>query len=82
MSLLKLIEFKKLIDTERLMEVISDVLPSEFEQTYFENLEIDEITDTSLKVTVGDDWGLDDDEVYRLEFEITNDGDLIYIKQL
>lgn len=82
MSVLKLVINKNLIDTERLMEIISDLLPESFEQTYFENLTIDELTNTLLKVTVGDDWGLDDDEVYRLEFKITNDGNLIYIGKL
>lgn len=82
MSLLKLITKEKLIDTEKLMELISDILPDTFEQKYFENLNIQELTDNSLTVLVGDDdWGLDENlPTYIITFDITNDGELKYLK--
>lgn len=80
MSVLKLITKQKLIHPEKLMELISDVLPDTFEQKYFENLVIQELTDTTLVALIGDDdWGLDENlPIYIVTFIITKKGELKY----
>lgn len=84
MSLLKLITTEKLIDTEKLMELISTILPDTFEQKYFENLVIQELTDISLTALMSDDdWGLDENlPTYTVKFAITKKGELKYISHV
>lgn len=81
MSLLKLIVNHNLIDTERLMNIIGDLLPNSIPFNYFENTIIDEVTNDSLKVTIGNDWAEEFDEelIYHVTFKITNDGNLKYM---
>lgn len=81
MSLLKLIINNDLIDTEKLTGILGELLPDSIPFNYFENIIIDEITNNSLKVTIGNDWAeeLDEELIYHVVFKITNEGDLKYV---
>jgi len=81
MSILKLIQNHNLIDTERLMTIIGELLPDTIPFKYFENIIIDEITNNSLKVTIGNDWAeeLSEELIYYVTFNITPEGNIQYL---
>ena len=78
MSLSKLLLKHDLINMTILEEVIADVLPEELDK-YYSNFEIVNLLDNKLKIRIGDNWLIEEPD-YEVEFEITKDGNLKYIK--